>query len=477
MKAPCIGRWPVLLIAALLVSFGSVVGAQESGTSSDLDMDSLFGDEIVEVQTDGSPKGISDSPASDPLAAVLKTDKVRIGGSFAGTTTATATWNDIWSGSSIFRTADATDLSVSAKAQVYFDARPTEIFRVYGSAKTAWPFKSVEGSTTVPDISIFELFSDFTAGDSVFFRFGKSTVKWGVGYFWSPADVINLEGINIFDATAQMEGPLNFRVHIPVFGTQHNFYMYGIVDESNVVFSSTALAARAEFLIGGYELGIGGYYRNDTAERGMVTLTGPVGNMDVFAEAMVSRGSAKRFVSSVNLPPTGIVFTDADTIRSTWYASASAGLMYSSPKDNLTAIAQYYYNGEGYSDTLRESFISDAQSAIAILSASPSTLAAAASYQQALVGLLLGSGRHYAAVNFSLGKVLGDDVSVSLLALANFSDLSGIVRPSVSWAALDNFKVNLSATAIFGSETGEYVLLSGGDKLALSIGGTVSGSF
>ncbi len=475
MKIQGFPRWPALVFALLLASSGSSsIGAQESGTGSDLDLDTLFGDEIVEIQKDGSPKGIPDGPIADPLTAVLRTEKVRIGGSFAGITTATATWNDIWSGPSILRVADSTDLSFSVKAQVYFDARPTEVFRVYGSAKTAWPFGSIEGSTAVPDISIFELFSDFTAGDSVFFRFGKSTVKWGVGYFWSPADVINLEGINIFDATAQREGPLNFRVHIPVFGTQHNFYMYGIVDESNVTFSSTALAARAEFLIGGYELGIGGYYRNDIAERGMLTITGPLGDLDIFAEAMVSRGSAKSFVASINLPPTGIVITDEDTIRSTWYTSASAGFMYSSPKDNLTAIAQYYYNGEGYSDADRDTLVADAQAAITALSSTP---AVAAAYQQALVGLLLGSGRHYAAMNLSLGKVFHEDVSISILAIANISDLSGIVRPSLSWSALDNFKLSLSATTIFGAETGEYVLLSGGGKLALSIGGTVSGSF
>jgi hypothetical protein len=474
---PGFGTKPAVCLIALFASFALVSGlsAQEGGTTSDLD--SLFGDEIVEVKQDNSVKGVPDTVAADPLSSVLKSEKVRIGGSYTGTVTATATWEDIFSGASLLRAADTTDLAVGAKATLYFDARPTDVFRVYGSAKTAWPFESVSGGVNVPDVSIFELFSDFTAGDTVFFRFGKSTVKWGVGYFWSPADVINLETINLFDATAQREGPLNFRVHIPVFGTQHNFYMYAIVDESDVAFSTTALAARAEFLIGAYELGIGGYYRNDTAERGMVTLTGPIGNLDVFAEAMVSRGSSKRFVSAVAIPPTGISFIDSATVRSTWYASASAGFMYSSPKDNLTAIAQYYYNGEGYSDTDRDSLIAQAQAAIANLSASPATAAAAAAYRQALVGLVLGSGRHYAAANLSLGKVFNDDISISVLAIANLSDLSGIVRPTVTWAALDNFKMNLGATLVFGPENGEYVLLTGGNTLALSMGCTVSGAF
>ena len=175
---------------------------------------------------------------------------------------------------------------------------------------------------------------------------GKSTVKWGVGYFWSPADVINLEPINVLDAEAQREGPINFRINVPIAGTQNNLYFYTILASEDVDFDTTALAAKAEFLLGNYEVGLGAYYRYDTAERAMLTLTGPLGDFDIFGEAMVSRGSAKTFVTSI--APNGTISkrTD-DDVRDSLFFSASAGFLYSNSNENLTIIGQYYYNGEG----------------------------------------------------------------------------------------------------------------------------------
>lgn len=266
-----------------------------------------------------------------------------------------------------------------------------------------------------------------------------------MGYFWSPADVINLEPIDVLDATAQREGPINFRVHIPVLGTQNNFYLYAILDEDNVAFSTTALAAKAEFLLGNYELGTGIYYRDDTAERAMLTLTGPVGNFDIFGEAMLSRGSAKTYVTDIETTtPYTITTSTSSDHRDSFYFSASTGFMYSSPKDNFTAIGQYYYNGEGYSEADRNGLIADANTVIAALGATPT----AAQYQQALAGLIYGSGRHYAALSLTQDEFLTEDTSISLLILANLSDGSGFVRPSIAWQVVDNFKFSLSPTFI-----------------------------
>ncbi|HWP69074.1 MAG TPA: hypothetical protein VN437_07190, partial [Rectinemataceae bacterium] len=215
------------LMAMMLATIAA--GAQDSGT--DLNLDTLFGGDVVEsgTATDGAT-----SPAVNPVTAALKTEKVRIGGSFYGSLSAAATWTDLWGGGSDLFNADSSALDVVLKSTLFFDARPSEDFRVYGSAKTAWPFATTKtfltsattsDSITAPNISLFELFADYSLNDKIFFRFGKSTVKWGVGYFWSPADVINLEPINLLDATAQREGPVNFRMHIPVLGTQNNFYL------------------------------------------------------------------------------------------------------------------------------------------------------------------------------------------------------------------------------------------------------------
>jgi len=469
-------RARVALIAGFfLLAAVMLPGAQESG-SIDTNVDSLFGDE--EVVTEAPAQSPADAAKQNPVTAALKSDKVRVGGSFSGSITPSAMWADFWDGD-LSLSDSTTSLGTSLKSTVFFDARPTEDFRVYGSVKAAYPFSTkTSDGISVPNLSVFELFADFNLNDKVYFRMGKSTVKWGVGYFWSPADVINLEPINVLDAEAQREGPINFRVNVPIAGTQNNLYFYTILDSdyANIDFDTTALAAKAEFLLGNYEVGLGAYYRYDTAERGMLTLTGPLGDFDVFGEAMVSRGSAKTFVTGIDStsPFTVHTATVADN-RENFFFSASAGFLYNNSNENITAVGQYYYNGEGYSSTDRDSLVSQAKLAIAAAAFSDPTQIAPLS--ASLSSLISGSGQHYAALMLSKGKLFGsDDLSASVIAVANLSDLSGLVKPSLSWSVVDNFKLTLSPMFFFGpAGSGEFSMA--GDAVYLSLGAAVSASF
>ncbi len=463
------------LALAIFLLAAFMAGAQDTGKDQNLemDLDALFGEEVVEESSSVPLNAeVAAAASANPVTAALTSDAVRIGGSFSGSLSSSATWTDLWGGGSPILDPDDKSMDTSLKSTLYFDARPKEDFRVHGSVKTGWPFSSTKKfltstttseSITAPNLSVFELFADFSLNDEVYFRFGKSTVKWGVGYFWSPADVINIESINVLDAEAQREGPVNLRINIPVFGTQNNFYLYTILDNTKVDFATTALAAKAEVLLGNYELGLGGYYRYDTAERAMLTLTGPAGDFDIFGEAMVSRGSAKTFITGIDsTPPFDIHKNSTTENRENFYFSASAGFLYNNANENLTAVGQYFYNGEGYSDSDRESLIADAK-------ASP--------YASGLAAFIYGSGQHYAALNLSKGKILGDEVSASLIVLASLSDFSGFIKPSASWRVADNLSLSLSPMFVFGEADDEYPLLSGGAAVSLSLGATVSGSF
>jgi hypothetical protein len=459
----------VALIAAFFLLFAGLwaAGAQETG-SIDTNVDSLFGDEEVVEEAPAQPS--SDASKQNPVTAALKSDKVRVGGSFSGSITPGATWSDFWDGDLALSDSN-TALGASLKSTLFFDARPAEDFRVYGSVKAAYPFSTeTADGVSVPNMSVFELFADFNVNDKVYFRLGKSTVKWGVGYFWSPADVINLEPINVLDAEAQREGPINFRVNVPIAGTQNNVYFYAILDAEDVDFDTTALAAKAEFLLGNYEVGLGAYYRYDTAERAMLTLTGPLGDFDVFGEAMVSRGSAKTYVTGI-APNGTISYRAPGDVRESLFFSASAGFLYNNSNENLTIVGQYYYNGEGYAPTDKETLVDDAYIAVALNPASSAQLLAA------LSGLISGSGQHYAALMLSKGELFTiEDLSASVIAMANLSDLSGLVKPSISWSVTDNFKLTLSPMFLFGpSGSGEFSMA--GDLVNLSLGASVSASF
>ncbi|TXT42671.1 MAG: hypothetical protein FD137_2066 [Spirochaetes bacterium] len=466
------GPWKAMVrMVGISVFFFIATGMGIAQDSQDaMDLDALFGDEPVVAQESSEESKI------DPVASLTKTEGVRIGGLFSGSLSSAFTWNKLWDGSSPLFNPENRALTLGLGGTLFFDARPEENFRVYGSAKTSWPFLRTDSGVSVPNLQIFELFSDFSLDDRIFFRFGKSTVKWGVGYFWSPADVINLESINIFDAETPREGPVNFRVHLPLLGSQSNFYIYTILDSSDVKFETSALAAKAELLLGSYELGLGGYYRYDTAERAMLTLTGPLGDLDIFGEAMVSRGSTKTFVDSI-LPtsPYTIATSDRGKNRAEYFFSASAGFLYSNRDKNLSVIAQYFFNGEGYAPALRDSLIADGKTAIANAGGPDSSLGKGLS--AGLAGLLLGSGQHYAALNLSKGEVFGEDLSVSLLALANLSDLSGIVKPSLAWSVTENFSLTASPTFFFGPEEGEYSFVAGGNIVTFTLGARLTGSF
>ncbi|NLM26368.1 MAG: hypothetical protein GX208_09695, partial [Firmicutes bacterium] len=65
---------------------------------------------------------------------------------------------------------------------LFLDARPDPNYRVFANVQVNYG----------QGIYLSELFSDFNYQDKIFFRGGKQTINWGVGYFFSPADVINV---------------------------------------------------------------------------------------------------------------------------------------------------------------------------------------------------------------------------------------------------------------------------------------------
>ena len=109
---------------------------------------------------------------------------------------------------------------------------PEPTWRAFLKAKYAaqlgyetWPERSTESL----DISLHELFLDYTLWDRLYLRAGKQTVNWGVGYFFSPADVINIGRIDPFDAEAPREGPLALKAHYPM--GSNNYYVYVIFED------------------------------------------------------------------------------------------------------------------------------------------------------------------------------------------------------------------------------------------------------
>ena len=483
------------------------------------DLDSLFQDDMLEIVD----IEIMDTAPQDDL---LTEEGVSWGGRISGNIQSEWSWSNV--GTSDFDPLEAQNeaLSPSVSSNLYFDARPDSQFRIFGKFKLGteaadgvgdltqvindvaltgdlpegWTREEDEnGDTLIKDadgtvvftiaaeeeetaeedpqtgsapalnLDVFELFSDFNFDEKVFFRFGKHTIKWGVGYFWSPTDVLNLSTIDVEDPTADREGPVSLKAQYP-FGI-HNAYLY-MITNINAKPLEVAIAPKLEFVVGNTEFGVGGYYQQALSPRITFTFSSSVGDVDFFGEGLASIGSEKTFVrlsrkqvADFADPPEDLeTVLDTYTMESFPFLSGTIGFRYLEELDNkagsIAFIGQYYYNGEGYADS---SLLEPAYFLLQNAEFNGLTIADEAAQPEgyedppALVaGDLFDWGRHYAAATLGWSNIFDTKLGLSVFALANIGDLSGIVSPSMTFSLIDTFNVNVGARFTFGKIGDEY---------------------
>ena len=517
-----------------------------SGDSEDPfgDLDSLFQGDMIEV-----PEPTDDEAA--PEKDLLVDAGISWGGRVSGSVSSEWNWDNI--GTESFDPLDAgtESLSPSVSADLFFDARPDADFRAFGKLKivsdtsggadltgtvndialtgdlpAGWSREEEDnGDTTIRDqngdvvftvadseessepatgtapalsLSVFELFSDFNFQELLFFRFGKHTIKWGVGYFWSPADVVNLSAIDTEDPTADREGPLSLKAQLPF--DIHNAYLYAItnIDAKPL---EIAIAPRVEFVIGSTEFGLAAYYQQALAPRGIITALSSIGDIDFFGEAVLSLGSDRVFirqsrkeVEDFEDPPEELTTVlDTFTVDGYPFFSSTLGFRYLEELEekagNLALIGQYFFNGEGYEDsTLLEPayFLLQNTAYNGLIIADANAQSQGYEDPPALaISDLLNFGRHYGAITVSWNDIFDSGLGFSIFALANLTDLSGIITPALSFDVLDVFNVGISARITFGDEGDEYTNIASllgnsenedlGSTLALSLSVSLGG--
>jgi hypothetical protein len=452
---------------------GSSSAGQEDGSALDendlfggsSDEDDLFGggDDMIEDLPD--PGEGSEDGTSDAYTEFLTSDAVQIGGSLGSSLSTSWSWADAWDGNFALNEGNE-QLGIDLGGSVYINARPSSDLRIFLKAKTAYPFED--------NSEIFEFYSDVNWDEKVFFRFGKQTVNWGVGYFYSPADFISLVPIDIDDPEAEREGPVAIKVSVPVGLNEFDAYIIG--DETVRKLEELGVAGRATFFIAPVEFALGAGYQQDRPLRLMTTVRFPWRDWNFFAEGRLSFGRQGKVITDPGIfdPVSGdpiplnepVYEADDDT-----YFSATAGFLYLKSdllesSVDLNVIAQYYFKGEGYSDNdlYSNPFFSFA----------------------ALYGLENGEidpeliqnlGQHYTALSIGLSQLFVDDLSASLFWQAAWTDMSGLIGPSVSYRFFDGLSMTAGITASYGGENSEYgsfLLNQFGDlkaTLTLNLGG------
>ena len=352
------------------VSEDELFGLSEDDLFGSSDDDFFFDDGIEEmvVTTDARTSELSHG-------ALFENGSIKIGGTF---NTSVGINTKIWAedSSEFSDNLKATTLTPTASAMLTLDARPTQTLRMYTKFGLAYPFASsavstattteaedffgktyytTNVSTSITDyIKVKELFTDFSTADRAFFRFGLHTVTWGTGYFFSPvSDIVNSSSIDPENTTTQVDGCFNLRTQITFPGTQNCLWLYVIPDgvslASNTVdFIDTAAAGTVDLVFGGWEIGLGGYYKYQHAPKVMVTATGSLKKMSFFSEFVYSYGAASEWA-----------YTPDDWSGKTNIFQATAGATYIWKEPKITLAAQYYYNGYNSEKKLDMSTISD----------------------------------------------------------------------------------------------------------------------
>ena len=363
--------------------------------------DDFFGDDGIEEVVDVSAK-------SDLSKGVIfDTGSIKVGGSLtAGISTNTVLYSP--DSTDFGENLKNTKLTPDLSALLSVDARPTETLRIYTKFGLAYPFVNSASSyfktgaiptligfdsdmqpilgtkvnTSVSDwFKLKELFTDFSIKDTAFFRFGIHTVTWGAGYFFSPvSDMINTTSIDPENPEKQVDGALNLRTQIIIPNSQNCLWFYVIPSTkfegqtAEAYARDTALAGKADILIGNWELGLGAFYKYQNAPKAMLTATGSLKKVSFFGELVYSYGAASEWTKN----------TDWDDKTSIF--QATAGLTYYWKDPMITLAAQYYYNGNDKDMP----------------------------YNYAI-------GGHNLAAMVNFGKILGNkDLSASIFSMANF---------------------------------------------------------
>jgi hypothetical protein len=462
-----------LAAAALALALLPAIAAQDAEAAAPAAADAasaaddeMFGAEETVVQAAESPA----APANQ--GGFLKYDQVKIGGSVTAKAGFTSAWGSVWDGGADFFSPDAHYISPDLEGKLTIVAKPSEDFGVNMDFRTSWPFSSTttvasglddnlltndineeEASVSVPNISIWALYSKFNWQDRIYFSFGKQPIAWGVakGAFQPADDIFALStAIDLEDTTAEREGPISLKTTIPLSAT-NNFYLYAGLpsntDGSAEVDPADArLAAKVEYGFGNTELALGAFYSYNDYPRGLLLATTGLGNWNLYGEAIAKYGSERYFLtegtgtwSAINTKSVG-----GDQESGKLYFTGAVGGYYSNADGDWSVALEYLYNGEAQED------VSFAE-------------AYAYYYQNSDDIDRMRFGEHYAFASVTKTKIVKDaggdsKLSASLIAIANLSDLSGYLMPSLTWSFFDYLSLKAGATFNFGEAGDEYIV-------------------
>lgn len=480
----------------LMMMLVSAVFAQDAAQTETGSLeDELFGGDTEALVTpeqanaETQKNGVSLTGDLKTATLALESNKLRIGGSLNAELGLKYVWADPYTKKNdvkkAFLNPEVAQLRPTIGANLFFDARPVQDLKLYGKFIFEFPFeKNLNGKISVPkslvppngvdipvsvngspNFKIWEMYTDFSTKDIAFFRFGKHTVKWGTGYFYSPADVINISRIDPQKPTADREGPVSLRTHIVIPKTQYNIWLYLLPDTETFKPQYTAGAAKAEFVFGDWELGVGGWYRYEKAPRLITTLSGSIaGKVAVFAEGVFAWGSDYTY------------YRDDDaltpyTVKNKPFFQATLGGSYSNADSHTMLAFQYYYNGFGYTNSRAADRIADS-AADALNNKNFTDPGVKEILEKSREVAAMGNrGQHYIAFTVSQNKIGTEDLTANLFQQFAITELEGLTTLSLNWKIFKFVQMSTGPIFTYPLSPSSHSKGSIGYNLSFKLGG------
>ncbi len=400
----------------------------------DFDDDAMFQDDMIQE--------VDEEEQQDRSRDLLSSDQLDIGGRLHSSLQAMWGWQQAPDSWEVFTQDTNHSVGFRLGADVFLDARPSESLRVFGKARTDYPFgenagDGVNSGAGTSAIEIFELFSDVNWEERIFFRVGKQTVTWGTGYFWSPADVLSLVPIDVEEPEAEREGPLAIKASVPF--AEHSLDMYLIGDTAVQSVLDLGFAARTILYINPVEFRLGTAYQRDNPARFTGAVTLPYGDIIGFGEGRISLGRAEQRLSrnaDIQLGEDPYLLEDDDDV----YLSGTIGFRWMPQRWNLSLIGQYLYQGEGYTDS----------------DLLPLAMSALAEEEDISSDPLRLFGRHHSILQFSRQELVHSSISGDILWQSAWNDLSGLVSAGLNWEWFSGFSLRGSLHYGYGDAPSEF---------------------
>ncbi len=285
------------------------------------------------------------------------------------------------------------------------------------------------GSFYAPSFTLSELYYSFDVGKALFVRLGNQLIAWGPSAIWTPVDFINLQRVDPLATIDLRVGKPGIRLHVPLPGS--NIFLF--TDFSDTVTSAgvqdplktAVLSARWDVTIAGAELALTGSWGESVQNKYGFDITGRLLGFDIYGEA-----AAAFPYGSYDLA---------------W--AADAGFQRTLGDLSYWSIAgEFFYNSAGTADT----------------SQYPAMLLA-----QTFVPLYV--GQYYAYASLSRSHLGIDGISASLAGFANLSDMSYLVRGSLSVAVPNLVPFSFGVSYAGGGNGKEFTLLAGDGTLSLDL--------